>query len=88
MKVEARIFNIITLFFFVSAAVYGFWSKEPVGIVALLLTGGLALIIGTYFQFVARRIDQRPEDMIALGLPLTINTRALFNLSFKPTVSS
>ncbi|KEI44237.1 cytochrome c oxidase subunit 4 [Saccharopolyspora rectivirgula] len=62
MKVEARIFNIITLFFFVSAAVYGFWSKEPVGIVALLLTGGLALIIGTYFQFVARRIDQRPED--------------------------
>ncbi|RCW44065.1 cytochrome c oxidase subunit IV [Halopolyspora algeriensis] len=62
MKVEARIFNIITLFFFLSALVYGFWAKEPVGTVALILVGGLSLLIGSYFQFVARRIEPRPED--------------------------
>jgi len=31
-------------------------------VVALLLTGGLALIAGSYFRFVARRITPRPED--------------------------
>jgi hypothetical protein len=62
MKVEARLFHITTAFFFASAIVYGLWSKEQVGIVALILTGGLSLIIGSYFQFVARRVESRPED--------------------------
>lgn len=62
MKVEAKIFNIISGFFFLSAVVYGLWSKEPVGTVALILVGCLALLIGSYFQFVARRIGPRPED--------------------------
>lgn len=62
MKVEAKIFNIVTFFFFLSAIVYGVWAKEPVGTVALILVGGLSLLIGSYFQFIARRIDQRPED--------------------------
>ncbi|MGH3908479.1 MAG: cytochrome c oxidase subunit 4 [Pseudonocardiaceae bacterium] len=63
MGVEARIFEIITAFFFLSAVVYGLWSSgEPVGTVALTLTGGLTLIVGTYFRFVARRVRMRPED--------------------------
>jgi hypothetical protein len=62
MKVEARIFEIITIFFFLSAIVYGLWAREPVGIVGLTLTGGLSLIVGTYFRFVARRLEMRPED--------------------------
>ncbi|GGM53885.1 cytochrome c oxidase polypeptide 4 [Longimycelium tulufanense] len=62
MKVEARIFEIITVFFFLSAIVYGLWAKEPVGITAITLTGGLSLIIGTYFRFIARRVEPRPED--------------------------
>ncbi|GAA3361554.1 MULTISPECIES: cytochrome c oxidase subunit 4 [Saccharopolyspora] len=62
MKVEAKIFNMITGFFFLSAIVYGVWSHEPVGTVALILVGGLSLLIGSYFQFVARRIEPRPED--------------------------
>ncbi len=62
MKVEAKIFNIITFFFFLSAVVYGVWAREPVGTVALILVGGLSLLIGSYFQFVARRIEPRPED--------------------------
>ncbi|GAA3037084.1 cytochrome c oxidase subunit 4 [Actinokineospora globicatena] len=62
MKVEARLFDITTAFFFLSAIVYGVWAKEPVGTVALILTGGLSLIVGTYFHFIARRLEQRPED--------------------------
>jgi len=62
MKVEARLFHLTTAFFFIAAIVYGFWAQEPVGTVGLILTGGLSLIIGSYFQFVARRVEQRPED--------------------------
>jgi hypothetical protein len=62
MKVEARLFDVTTTFFFLSAVVYGVWAKEPVGTVGLVLTGGLSLIIGSYFHFVARRVAQRPED--------------------------
>ena len=65
MRVEARIFEIITAFFFASAVVYGLLSHgEPVGSVALTLTGGLTLIVGTYFRFVARRVRMRPEDNV------------------------
>lgn len=69
MKIEGRIFNYIALFAFVMAVVYGLWSAldsgygiEPIGLVALMLTGGLCLIIGTYFRFIQRRIEPRPED--------------------------
>jgi hypothetical protein len=62
MKVEARLFDVTTAFFFLAAIVYGFWAKEPVGLVGLILTGGLSLIIGSYFHFVARRVERRPED--------------------------
>jgi hypothetical protein len=53
------------------AVVYGIWTKlgstdhaiEPVGLIGLILTGGLALIVGTFFEFVARRLERpRPED--------------------------
>jgi hypothetical protein len=63
MRVEARIFEILTAFFFISAAIYGLWSHgEAVGSVAITLTGGLTLIVGTYFRFVSRRVRMRPED--------------------------
>jgi len=62
MRVESRIFEILTVFCFVCAIVYGVLSSEVVGIVALTLTGGLTLIVGTYFRFVARRLEERPED--------------------------
>ncbi|MGM1059257.1 cytochrome c oxidase subunit 4 [Saccharothrix sp. Mg75] len=68
MKVEARIFDLVMAFSFLMAVVYGYWTwadtnaVEPTGTVALALTGGLALIVGTYFRFVARRIEVRPED--------------------------
>ena len=62
MKVEALIFNLIAVFCFVAAVVYGFWSLEPIGTTALALSGGLTLLIGGFFWFVSRRIDARPED--------------------------
>ena len=62
MKVEALIFNLIAVFCVVAAAVYGFWSQEPIGTTALALSGGLTALIGGFFWFVSRRIDLRPED--------------------------
>ncbi len=62
MKVEALIFNLIAVFCIVAAAVYGFWSREPIGTTALVLSGGLTGLIGGFFWFISRRIDARPED--------------------------
>lgn len=62
MRVESRIFELLTGFFFLVAIIYGVFSHEPVGISALALSGGFTLIIGTYFRFVARRLALRPED--------------------------
>lgn len=62
MKIESITFEIHALFMFALAVLYGLWAKEPVGTVALALSGGLALIIGTYFRFVSRRLEPRPED--------------------------
>lgn len=62
MKVEAYLFSLVALFLFVAAVVYGVWSGEPVGITALILSGAFCGLIGSYFWFIARRIDARPED--------------------------
>jgi hypothetical protein len=63
MKVEARIFEIVTAFCFLVGIIYTVLTGEPVGVAGLFLTGGLSLIIGTYFRFVARRLEStRPED--------------------------
>ena len=68
MKIEARIFLVVAVFCWVAAAVYGFWSNaayghvEWAGLAALILSGGLLGISGSFFWFVSRRIDPRPED--------------------------
>jgi hypothetical protein len=62
VKVEALILNLIAVFCVVTAAVYGIWSREPIGTTALVLSGGLSGLIGGFFWFVSRRIDPRPED--------------------------
>jgi hypothetical protein len=69
MKIEARIFLIIAGFCWVAAAIYAFWSShagnhriEWAGFAALILSGGLLGISGSFFWFVSRRIDPRPED--------------------------
>jgi len=69
MHIEARLFEFIAGFFILVAVLYGVLTaifatggEEWAGVTALALTGGLALITATFFRFVARRIDTRPED--------------------------
>ncbi|MCB0933212.1 MAG: cytochrome c oxidase subunit 4 [Mycobacterium sp.] len=69
MRVEARLFEILTGVFILGSIVYGVLTAmyahggiEWAGLTALVLTAGLTLIIGTFFRFVARRVDLRPED--------------------------
>lgn len=62
MKTEMRVFLFLTVFLFVTAAVYLWWSHEPIGGTALILAGGLCGLCATYFWFISRRIGPRPED--------------------------
>jgi len=69
MHIEARLFEFLTAFFALASVVYGVLTAmyaqggiEWAGTTALVLTTGLTMIIGTYFRFVARRLDTRPED--------------------------
>ena len=64
MKSETWLFSGGILFFIPIAFVYGLLTQwnEWVGFISLLLTGGLALLVGTYLTITARRIDERPED--------------------------
>ncbi|WP_241386138.1 cytochrome c oxidase subunit 4 [Rhodococcus sp. CH91] len=68
MKIEAKLFEVVTVFFVLVAIVYGVFTGlsdrgiEWAGLTAIVLSAGLTLIVGTYFRFVARRLDTRPED--------------------------
>jgi len=65
MAVESLMFLGLTVFFAVAAAIYGslVGGDEPAGFVALILTAGLTLIIGTFLRFSGRRLEgPRPED--------------------------
>ena len=62
MKVEAAIFNIVSVLLVAFALIYGLWAKEPIGTTALALSAGLTILVGGFFWFISRRIDARPED--------------------------
>jgi hypothetical protein len=69
MHIEARLFEFVAAFFIVASVLYGVLTalfatggEEWAGTTALALTAGLALITATFFRFVARRLDTRPED--------------------------
>jgi hypothetical protein len=68
MRIEARIFEILTGLFMVVTVAYAVLTSifahevEWAGTTAFAMTTGLTLIIGTFFRFVARRLDTRPED--------------------------
>jgi hypothetical protein len=70
MRTEYKLFLLITAFLFAACGVYAWWTWydsptqtiEWIGTLALALAGLLTLMCGTYFWFVARRIDLRPED--------------------------
>ncbi|MGI8760655.1 MAG: cytochrome c oxidase subunit 4 [Jatrophihabitantaceae bacterium] len=68
MKVEARLFLGVAVFLWAAAVAYGIWTHmtdghvEWAGLMGLILSGGLMGICGSFFWFVSRRIDPRPED--------------------------
>ncbi|MDT4891820.1 MAG: hypothetical protein QOE97_855 [Pseudonocardiales bacterium] len=68
MRTESRLFLGIAVFCWGASIAYGIWTKlsqghvEVAGLAALILSGGLLFISGSFFWFVARRIDARPED--------------------------
>lgn len=68
MKIEAKLFELLTAFFIlvgIAYAVFTVMSRtgvEWIGVTCMALSAGLTLIMGTYFRFVARRLDTRPED--------------------------
>lgn len=69
MIVETRIFGYLCIFFFIMGGIYGGLTKyfsgytEWAGTVAIIMTGGLFLIVSQFFQFTARRLSgPRPED--------------------------
>ncbi|MGA9277218.1 cytochrome c oxidase subunit 4 [Ilumatobacter sp.] len=64
MKIEANIFNLPAVFFFIVAVLYSIFAGfgEWVGTVCLLLTGGLFLMVGVYFKMLDKRHGVRPED--------------------------
>jgi hypothetical protein len=72
VKTEARIFIGVAAFMWLIAAFYGVWTGQPnsfshgrvewAGLMALILSGGLSGVCGSFFWFVARRIEPRPED--------------------------
>ena len=63
MKIGYRLFLFLALFYAILTAVYAFFTTEWVGIVAMALSSGLALIIGYYFWFINRRTGGvLPED--------------------------
>lgn len=62
MKVEGLIFAIYSTFLFAIGIIYFWLSADPTGTACIVLSGGLAFIIGYYLLFTARRMEARPED--------------------------
>ena len=70
MRIEARLFLGLAGFCWLASIGYGIWTRqeqghvEVAGLAALILSGGLLGISGSFFWFVSRRIDARPEDRL------------------------
>jgi len=63
MRFGYRLFLFLAAFYAIVTVIYWQMANEPVGITALALSAGLALIIGYYFWFINRRTGGvLPED--------------------------
>ena len=71
MKVEGRIFALGAAFFFIVAAIYWYFARDPIGTTALTLCGGLALLVAFYVLYTAKRHhggrDQTPRHSTGAG---------------------
>ena len=63
MKTSWLLFIGLSIFYAIMTVIYWQLGGEPVGVTAIALSGGLALIIGFYLWFTARRLGNvLPED--------------------------
>ena len=63
MKIGWQLFNGLAVFYLLTAVLYWLIGGEAVGITAIGLSGGLALIVGFYLWFTDRRSGGTlPED--------------------------
>jgi hypothetical protein len=62
VKIQGQLFIWLSVFILAVAIVYGYWSMEPAGTTALFLAFGLALMIGFYLAFTAKRVDAGAQD--------------------------
>jgi len=62
VKIEGWLFALGAAFFIPLSAIYWWFSRDPAGTTALALSGGLAVIVGFYVLFTAKRVYPRPED--------------------------
>jgi hypothetical protein len=63
MKTSWILFIGLSIFYAVMTVIYWQLGGEPVGITAIALSGGLALIVGFYLWFTSRRLGNvLPED--------------------------
>ncbi|WP_149179391.1 cytochrome c oxidase subunit 4 [Streptomyces sp. TRM49041] len=62
MKIQGKMFIWLSFFILAMAVLYGLWSKEPVGTTALFMAFGLAIMVGYYLAFTARRVDAMAQD--------------------------
>lgn len=63
MKTSWLLFISLSIFYAIMTVIYWQLGGEPVGITAIALSGGLALIVGFYLWFTSRRLGNLlPED--------------------------
>jgi hypothetical protein len=72
MRASYRLFLFLFLFYAIVGVVYWQMGGEPLGITAIFLSAGLALIIGYYLWFLNRRTggvlpEDNPEALISDG---------------------
>ncbi|MEY4988543.1 MAG: hypothetical protein RI933_176 [Actinomycetota bacterium] len=71
MKFNAKLFWVLTVFYFLDAGAYAIWyansyngAFEPIGTAALAMLGFMALFLGFYVQKTANTQGPVPEDRL------------------------
>ncbi|MSO26964.1 MAG: cytochrome c oxidase subunit 4 [Candidatus Nanopelagicales bacterium] len=64
MRIEGAIFALGAIFFPLTAGVYWYLSRDPIGTTALALSGALAFLIAFYVLYTSKRVYPRPEDRL------------------------
>lgn len=62
MKVGGWSFAILAAFFLIVAGIYFVVSGDEIGTTALVMTGGLAILVAFYVLYTDKRLDGLPED--------------------------